>query len=283
MITQLEVLTPRVTLSPIPFADGSPATDPIQIRNIDGLGPVIATINTTQFGTLDNEFFNNSYIGKRNIVITVGLNPNWADLTFESLRQILYAYFMPKNQVTLKFTSTHLVPVQIDGIVESAVPNMFSQDPEFQISIICAKHAFVASELTVVPGLTLALPDGTPTVINYRGTLPTGFILDVSATTTAPTMTAGEVRLINENPLKGIFIVTATIDATHLLETCTIQGSKYVRSVLLPTSVPTSILGQQSVGSAWLQLDEGINKFRVMSALPGQAWTMKYYELYGGI
>lgn len=281
MLTEVEILTPRVTTSPLPFAPGAITTDPVQIHNIDGLGPVAANINTGQFGTINGEFYNGSYVGKRNIVITFGLNPNWAIQTIESLRMILYTYFMPQNQVTLKFTSTHVVPVEIVGYIETMEPNIFSQNPEMQVSIICPKADFVASSVTIVPGVTLALPDGDPTIIEYLGSSPTGFILDVSATDDAPTMTDGEVRVINENPTEGIFIVTATVDADKFLEVSTIQGNKYVIEIPTPSGSPDSIFGAQS--GTWLQLDQGTNKFRVMSDAPGQVWNLKYFERYGGI
>jgi hypothetical protein len=287
MITQMEVFTPRVTTSPLPFiAAGDESSDPIQIKNIDGLGPVNANINTTQYASQDDSEYNGSNTGNRNIVITVGLNPNWLDQTPESLRQALYAYFMPKNQVTLRFSSTHMATVQIDGIVESCTPNPFSKDPEMIISVICPKSAFVATSATIVTGVTGALPDMTPTPIVYQGTLPAGFVLDV-AITTIPTATAdmvnGELRVLNENPDLELFIVTATVSSTTNLELSTVTGNKYVRAIDVASGAETSILGKQAAGSSWLQLDEGINNFRVVSAQPGQFWSLEYFARYGGL
>lgn len=285
MLTQLEIFTPRVTTAPLPIVDGTPATDPIQIRSIDGLGPVAAQVNTEQYGSVSGEFYKGSFTGKRNIVLTIGLNPNWYNQTIESLRQILYAYFMPGSKVKLRFTSTHMAQVDIEGYVETMEPSMFSKDPEIQVSIICPKPAFIGSSLTVVPGPTLSLPDGEPTVINYLGTLPTGFVLTVAPTELTPIMTGGEVRIINDDLIGpiDIFTVIATIDSSKFLKISTVQGDKYVRQVATPSGTPTSILGQQSPGSVWMELQQGLNNFRVMSEAPGQVWTLEYYERYGGI
>jgi len=286
MITQLEVFTPRVTVPPLPIVDGSPANDPIQIRNIDGLGPVTAQINTEQYGSLDGEFYTGGFTGKRNIVLTLGFNPDWSTQTIESLRQIVYAYFMPKTQVKLRFTSTHMAQVDTDGYVESCEPNIFSKDPEMQVSIICPNPAFYGSSVTVIPGETLALPDGLPTEIDYLGTLPTGFVLSVTPTDDAPSMASGEVRIVNDDGIgtPDIFIVTGVkVDGTKYFQASSEQGNKYVRQIDTPSGVETSILGQQAPGSIWMMLNNGVNLFRVMSDLPGQAWTMQYYAKYGGI
>jgi hypothetical protein len=285
MITQLEVFTPRVTVPPLPIVEGSPATDPIQIKNIDGLGPVASQINTSPYGSIDGEFYSGASTGKRNIVLTIGFNPDWSTQTVEGLRQMIYAYFMPKTQVKLRFTSTHMAQVDIDGYVETCEPNIFSKDPEMQVSIICPKPAFYGSSITVFAGETLALPDGDPTEIEYLGTLPTGFVLSVTPTDAAPTMTDGEVRFINEDAIgtPDIFIVTATIDSTKFLQVSSELGNKYVRQIATPSGIPTSILGKQAPGSIWMLLNNGTNQFRVMSAAPGQAWTIQYYAKYGGI
>ena len=283
MITQMEVFTPRVTTSPLPVTDGTEDTDPIQIRKIDGLGPVVATVNTSQYGSVDGEFYNGSSTGKRNIVITVGLNPDWGSQSYEVLRQMLYTYFMPKNQVKLRFTSTHMATVEITGYVESFEPNLFEKDPEYQISIICPKSEFVASAPTVVEGVTVALPDGTPQEIDYQGSLPTGFVLEIADTADSADMVAGEVRVINENPDEALYIVTATIDASDSLKISTVSGDKYVHAVDVPSGIETSILGKQSNGSVWLQLEQGPNQFRVATASPGQAWTLTYFARYGGL
>lgn len=285
MITQLEVFTPRVTAPPLPIVDGSAAADPIQIRNIDGLGPVAAQINTGQYGSIHGEFYMGSFTGKRNIVLTLGFRPNWIDQTIENLRQLIYSYFMPETQVKLRVTSTHMAQVDIDGYVESCEPNMFSSDPEMQVSIICPNPYFYGSSITVIPGSTLALPDGTPTEINYMGTVPTGFVLSVMPSDTVAAMSNKEIRFINDDvyATPDIFIVTATVDATQYLQVSSEQGNKYVRQIATPSGNKTSILGKQAPGSVWMQLNNGVNKFRVMSATPGLSWTMQFYAKYGGI
>lgn len=283
MLTQVEARTSRVTVPPLPFnASGVEATDLLQIRNIDGLGPVAATINTSQYGSVDDEFYNGSFTGKRNIVLTIGFNPDWANYTFETLRQIVYEYFMPKNDITLLFTSTHMEPVTIDGFVETCEPNIFSKAPEMLVSIICPKAAFIAASASVVPGVTLALPDGAPTIIDYKGSLPTGFVLDIHPVVGIANLN-GEVKLINQSPLVSLFDFQGQVTATTGIQVSTVTGDKYLRETILGTDDYVNNLGAILPGSVWMPLLKGINKFRVMTATPGQTWALQYFARYGGI
>lgn len=279
----MEVFNSRVATSPLPFADGTEDTDPIQIKKIDGLGPVVATVNTVQYGSVDGEFFNGAITGKRNIVITVGLNPNWANQSPELLRSYLYRYFMPKSKVTLRFTSTHMPQVQIDGYVETFEPNIFEKDPEYQISIICPKSEFAAVTPSSVQGTTLTLLSGSTTTINYEGTLPTGFTLTVSANATVTTST-GQFRIVNKNPGTELFIVTAaTVSSTQLLEFSSVQGNKHVDTKVISSGVTTDLVSKIDPISTWPFLDIGPNIFQVLADVYGQDWTMTYTALYGGI
>jgi hypothetical protein len=76
-------------------------------------------------------------------VLTLGLNPNWVDQTVASLRRVLYRYLMPEAWTKLRFFSDDMPTVDIEGYVESFDPNMFTQDPEIQVSIICPKPDFI--------------------------------------------------------------------------------------------------------------------------------------------
>lgn len=282
MLTQLEVFTPGISTPPFPITDGSPETDPVQIRNIDGLAPVKAVVNTNQYASIDGEFYNGSYVGKRNIVLTIGLNPDWATQTFEELRNILYKYFMPKNEVQLKFVSTHMPDVEISGYVESCEPTIFSKDPEMQVSIICPQSPFRATTLAAISGTTLAFTDTTTTTIDYQGSIPTGILVEVTAIDGEPAFD-GEIRIINKTQNTDIFTVIGQVDDTGFVQVNTNQGTKYAKRIVLPSGLETNLLGKVSDGSVWISLEKGINEIQVLSETPGQAWSLQYVALYGGL
>lgn len=283
MLTQIDVYGSQESALELPLTGGLSGMGPVQIRNIIGLGPVRASINTTPYSSVDGESYSGNSVGKRNIVLTVGLNPNWVDQTMESLRQMLYAYFMSKQRVLLQFFSDHLPTCQIEGYVESCEPSIFSKDPEMQISVICPKPDFIAVEPTVVDGITIWAA-GTKTEVAYIGTVPTGFMLKVEASVSQPEYT-GEILVIRQDPGYEPLTIVTTIDNEYFFVMSTLRGDKYVRSQEVGGPAQTNLMGTLVVGSVWAQLLPGVNEFAVMVDMPdvGQTWELTYFNRFGGL
>lgn len=278
MLTSLEVHKGSSVLE-LSLVSNEISSAPIQIRNIEGIGPVNASVNTTPYGSIDGESYSGSTVGKRNIVLTLGLNPNWVDQSVESLRQMLYAYFMPKKSITIHFFSTHLPEIIIAGYVESATPNIFSKDPEMQISIICPNPDFVSVDPTVFTGATISTP--ALSFIDYEGTVPTGFVLKVESSVLLPTYEDSVGISVEADTLMNFGVNRVLIDSTQYLEMSSVQGQKYIRTVDL-SNVITSLMGE--IGdSDWPHLDHGMNGFEVTTDIEGLDWTLTYYERFGGI
>ncbi len=142
MLTEVLVIDSGSTVL-LKIALGGPNQFPIQIRDISGLEPVKAEITTVP-SNLDGELLQHVKLGKRNIVFKFGLDPNWIDQTISSLRRMLYEKLPPKTFRKFQFGSDDMEPVEIGGYVESIEPNMFSQDPEMQVSVICVNPYFVS-------------------------------------------------------------------------------------------------------------------------------------------
>ena len=152
MITKVEVFSARP--APILSLGGfMPSDDPVHIRDISGLGPVKAEITTTPSGASRGATFQGVSTDKRNIVLTLGLSPNWSTQTVSSLRQLLYAYFMTEQWCKLRFHSDELPTTDIEGYVEGFEPNHFAQDPEYQISIINPRPDFIEIDASIYEGL----------------------------------------------------------------------------------------------------------------------------------
>ncbi len=229
MVTSMTVFSPWASAEELPLAvDGAPSSDPIQIRNIVGLEPVKANVNTTPYGSVRGESFNGTSVGKRNIVLTLGLNPDWADYTFSSLRQILYGYFMPEQEVTLRFYQSSGVTVDITGVVESLAPNAWTKDPEAQISVICPEPDFVAVTSSSISG---TVSDETTDIeIINGGNVSSGFTLKVESSVTTPSYT-GLITILNKSPFPETLGIVTTVDAGDFLHVSTIKGQKAVHSI----------------------------------------------------
>ena len=263
--------------------NGRAETDLVQIRNIDGLDPVKASVNTSPFGSVDGAAYVGSDVLTRNIVLTVGINPNWNDWAYESLRRLLYSYFMPKRPVKLIFYSDDIVPVEISGIVESAEINAFSKDPEFVVSVICPDPYFTAVDPKVVTGqaIRLADMDVESMEIDYDGNIETGVHVQVTYVS-GPSPTS--IGLQVGDPAISYFNVLATVDASNYFESSSLPTRKFVQNVDMSTGVITSLLSKVvREGSEWPVIQPGENYFCVLTDQGVQDYELTYYERFGGI
>lgn len=281
MLTELEVLGLRSFAPTLPLLDGGTAgNDPIQVLEVNGLEPVKAAITTSPFGAFDGEAFIGASVGKRNIVLKIGLNPDWKVQTVEELRQLLYNYFMPKLFTRLRFHSTHLPTCQIDGYVEGVEPNIFSKDPQMQVSIICPKPDFVAVDASVVTGLTTN--SAIYTDVDYIGSIPAGFILKVMRTTGTPGEDLIQVMLTGEYAPQA-FPARGFLDSTNRWEMSSVPGEKYVRSVSITLGTIRNYLNSVASDAIWPLLYPSENKLSVLTTVPGQDWELSYFARFGGL
>lgn len=262
----------------------NPDSDLIQIRNIDGLGPAKANISTSPIGNKTGANFLGTSSDPRNIVLTLAMNPDWVDWTYEKLREKADLYFMDQAKVTLYFETEEKPPVGIVGYVESNEPTLFSKDPETQISIICPDPDFVAETETVLTGLTT----DSAIDIQYNGKIATPVYLKVDENV------AGVVSQIDTFIRDTFFKVHAAVGAPGLVsgddfyEMFSMPGSKYARLTgtnILGISGLTqlSLLQYRVANSEWPVLKPGVNSFSVDTDAGVQDWTLKYYERYGSL
>jgi hypothetical protein len=266
---------PTLLLDP----DGRPETDFIQIRNIEGLDPVKASISTSPRAYIDGVTFTGSEILSRNIVLTIHPNPDWVTWTFEKLRRLIYQYFMPKSPVRLEFTSDEIGSVEISGIVESIGVNQFSKDPEILVSIICPDPYFTAIEPVVVTGQTIRA-GGATTVVPYNGDVESGVIAKVYFTSgSSPT----NIGIQLGDPILGYFNVAASVNEAMYFAMSSIPMEKYVQNVNIGTGVIDNLLSDVQDGSTWISLEPGDNEFSIVTDQGVQDWELTFYERYGGL
>ena len=283
MLTEVKAYSSWHAAPILPLSEvGRAETDLLQIRNIDGLDPVKASVNTSPLGTVDGATYVGSNVSTRNIVLTIGLNPNWDNWTYESLRRLLYSYFIPKKTTRLVFYSDDMVPVEIYGVVESVAFNPFSKDPEYAVSIICPDPYFIALDPEVIAGQTVR-QGGSVENIDYNGSIEAGLRVRVSSVSgAAPTVIGIQIG----DPLISYFTVAASVDNSKYFEVNSIPGQKFVQNVNLTTGVITNLLAKvtmQDKDSGWPSLQPGENNFSVITDAGVQDWELTYFELFGGL
>lgn len=281
MLTEVKAFSSWRSAPVMPLNGSRAETDLIQVRNISGLDPVKASVNTSPYGSVDGASYVGSSLTNRNIVLTLHPNPDYDNWTYESLRRLIYAYFMPKRPTRLVFYSDDMIPVEISGIVEGVIVNMFSKDPELQVSIICPDPYFTALEATVITGQTVRT-GGDVVVVDYGGTIEAGINVKVTAVT-APNPTGITVQF-GDPPITS-FGVVATVDPSTYFELSSIPMRKFVQNVGVGSGVITNLLSKVSVqeGSAWPTLQPGENEFRVVTDQGAQDWELTYFERFGGL
>jgi len=260
--------------------DGRAETDLIQIRNIDGLDPVTASIGTAPYGSTDGEAFTGSSVLSRNLVLTLHPNPDWSSWSPEALRRLLYSYFMPKLACRLEFYSDDMPDLEITGVVESLTANMFTNDPEIQVSIICPDPYFQ----TIDPIFLSGNVGDDPVDIEYNGSIPGGIQVVVEQVSgTNP----NELDIQLGNPDLTFFKVSVNniVTATKYFHMSSIPMSKYVETVNESNGTITSLLSNVEIsqGSDWPILQPGTNQFSIDSDHGVQTWQLAYFERYGGL
>lgn len=285
MLTNLEVYSSLSSAPDLPLQlGGREDVDLIHIRNIDGLGPVKADINTTQYGSGDGGFYTGGSINVRNIVMTLGFMPDYIEHTVASLRQVVYGYFMSKQPVTLRLFRDDGPTVEINGYTESAEPNLFSKDPEMEISVICPLPDFIAVAPSVVTGT--AQPDPVESEFTLVGNVDTSGRVVLTPIEDDPSPTYdGDITLEHKTlaPGASIFKVTGSVAEGLDLIIDSARGAKVAENVIGVEHI--NLLNSMTVDSKWLALRPGTNKFRVLldPSAGDKAWTLTYYERFGGL
>lgn len=246
------------------------------VREITGLDPVNATLTSSKLAQRDGAVFQNARRETRNVVIKLGLEPDYAASTVDSLRSGLYDYFMPKENISLGFYIDEVLSYTIQGQIETFENAMFSADPEVDISILCYEPDFSAPEATV---LDVSTVDGTvETPIEYTGTSDCGLIFEMTLTADLDEGFA----LYNTPPANAYqgMIIDAALLAGDIVTVNTIPGQKAI--TLNRGGTQSSLLYALQEGAIWLFLHRGTNYFRAYAEEDMSA-TVTYTVLRGGI
>lgn len=272
MLNQLEVRNPAGTLQTFVLDD---VLDGYVLQNIDGLDPVKATIVSSDFATLDGTQFQSAKRQSRNLLVYLGLEPDYISTSVRDLRQGLYNWFMPKSSVNLRFFDTDGPTVSIDGVVEDMDAPLFAKEPQAIISIICHDSDFV--ELTSESGSGNTVSDTTEFLVQYDGTVETGikFTLNLNRA-------ESDFIIYHRRPDNVIqtFEFAASLLNLDVLEIDMNVGQKGV--TLTRGGVQSSLLYGMSTDT-WFKLQPGANYFRFYATGTAIPFTYEYTNRYGGL
>lgn len=275
MLDKVEVLTEQGVLLTLPLQDISQG---YSVQGIDGLDPVKAILVSSSFAQMDGEIYQSARREKRNIILTLGYEPDYATGTVQDLRKKLYGFFMPKQRVLLRFFQTGEPVVQIYGRIEDFTSPKFQKEPQAVISILCFDPDFYNPTPVVLNGTTTSSAIETTHI--YPGTVETGIIFRLLVNRAITEFTL--YHSPSDDTLRSLEFATASpLIAGDVLTISTIPGNKYAR--LTRGGVNTSLLFGVSPQSNWINLFQGTNKLRVYAEGAPIPYQIEYTTKYGGL
>ena len=281
MLTAIEVDSPRSqeTLR-LPLEESFELGERLNyfIRDMTGLDPVSAEISKTNLSGIDGVYIQHTRVGVRNIVFTLGMNPDYETTTIKSLRDNLYRYFMPQSPVTLRFLDNEYSSVSIEGVVEELTFPLFTSKPVASISILCPNPYFTSLDDIVHDFNTTA--QSNQEEILYNGSSSGGFQLAMN-----PKMTLGTTQyLLSVQGTIGPaqeFRFGTEINNGEMLWLDTRPGHR--RLYLQSGSVTRNLLHTINLGSKWPLLQPGLNYLRFYAVMTSKPYRISYKEMFGGL
>lgn len=261
----------------------SDVSDGIIIEDVDGLGPVKATLVSSGFAKMDGKQYHGGSREERNIKFRLLMEPDYATFTVDDVRNRLYGFFMPKTAVDLVFRKDDGREFGISGIVESCEPPMFVKEPAMDVSILCFDPDFFLLGDEGYPDVVLlsqfSVNDSTTFEIDYKGTVETGIDF-----TLMPDRAVTQFTIYNEWPdgSNNNLDFAADIQAFDHLSINTTPGEKEVTQYRSNNILAHPLYGV-SPQSAWTELRPGINTLRVYTTGAPVHYLLSYKTRHGGL
>ena len=249
------------------------------ITEIKGLGPPKADVNMTELATADGAIFNSARLERRNIVLKALYT--YAD-TIEEARLKTYKFFPIKKPVTVTVKTDNRIAEAV-GYVESNEPEIFSENAEMQVSILCESPFFLSpnKDVTLFAGVDplFYFPFSNDSltekliifgeIINkktntvyYSGDSEIGCYFEMHAIGLVENVTIYNLRTRERLKLDTNKLETLTgkkFVAGDTITVCTINGKKSI--TLLRDGVETNVLNILGKEIDWFQLSKGDNVF----------------------
>lgn len=272
MLSKLDITNRRSMTLSLPMEENDSG---YQVADIQGLDPVKANLVSTSYPNQNGEQFQGSNRPARDVKLIFDLQPDGVQ-TFSSLRENLYKYLMPEQQVRLRFYKASGLIVDLIGVVENHSSPQFVEDPVVTIDVRCFQPDFLDPEVVIFEGNTVSGSTNTP--IEYPGNLEASTILRLYPNRAVPdfavynTPEDGVVRQLN---------FTGDLIAGDELIISSIKNQKGI--TLKRSGISSSFLYGRTPQSAWIELFEGFNQFRVYTAGDPVPYELEYIVRYGGI
>ena len=258
------------------------------VKKISGLTRPATNINTST-GSSDGTYYNSSKLQQRNLVIDLVLRGD-----IETNRQRLYRIFPLKTACTVYFKNYNR-NVKIKGYVEVLDGDLFVEQEQIQISIICPQPYFESlktlyTELSKIVRMfefPFSIQVGEPIPFSERRNLPLCSIVnngDAECGLILTVALSGEVQdlKIYHTATPQFLGFDYSFQAGDQIRINTLTGQK--KLTLLRDDEEINLLSYMQPGSSWFQLTVGINDFTFTAS--NQDFVRILFattELFGGV
>lgn len=284
------------------------------IKSITGLGPVKATINTTKITTGDGSTYNSSRSDNRNIVMDIVFVESVNHENIEDLRQKSYKYFPLKKNLEFEIETDNRVAKTV-GYVESNEPNIFSEEENTRISIVCpdpywysTKEENVTNFYTIEPmfefpfsneleGLGMPENDTAAMILSaihtkaegslvYRGDAEIGVEIHIHALGPASDINIYNIGTRENMRINTEKIETITGSGIIAMDDIVISTLKEQKSItLIRNGVSYNILNCLDKNTDWFIIGKGDNRFgfTAESGSTNLQFAIKNKVIYEGV
>lgn len=273
MLTAVELKNILGSTLRLPIGDISSG---YSVREIDGLGPVAATLTSSSIAQVDGAQPQNSRRDVRNVTLKLGLEPDYVTTTVQSLRSSLYDYLITGAIVGLNFYIDDILTFTTTGQVETFDCPLFVDDPEADISVVCYDPDLYGPAPVVLSTNTRS--DTNTNLITYQGTSEVGVIFTLNVNRTLTDFWITNARPDNQRQKMEL---TGSYLAGDVITIDTRPNSRAL--TLLRGGATSSLLSDFDETGIWIALQKGPNQFGAFAAGAGIPFTMSYTPQYGAL
>lgn len=255
MLQQIDVLYedelgPQAIALPIV---GLTTRNSLLLRKVTGLSPADRELFIGDYAR-DGGTYQGSRVGKRNVVMTIDLNPNPAESeTVDSLRALTDKVFMDPlpdaDHLQFVFHCDNADARYLVGYAEKITDDIFSSDTMRQISVICPdpyiRNLYETSFESTLGWATVPF--------SYTGTAETGFELSIKITNATSALT------VENNGQTMVF--TYSFEPDDIVYINTTPGSR--SATVTRAGITTSLIGALNPLSRWIQLRASNNTLKL--------------------
>lgn len=245
--------------------------DAYTITSISGLDPPDATINTTRNAYADGSMYNSSYVGNRQITITLVINS-----PAETNRINLYKYFKTKREIRIYYKNDTR-DVYIDGYIQAMQISLFDKKQVAQITIMCPKYEFNAVDEDMVAFSTIESLFEFPFAIEESGMEFSKIVIgeEKNVFNDGELETGITIEIYANGAVKNPTIYNVDTNEYFIIETTINRGDALLintkineKCVMLTTAngEKKSLIGTLKEGSTWFKLSQGDNIFIATAA-----------------